>query len=157
MLQHEIPNSFLTSFFLSCADINQKISSPRSDRCACEKDTGSSVRFVATNVHVVEAGKKNPLNFNCADTETAIASISGPDGNEFCLNLYDVKYISNVDGIVILSEKFYYSEEGSVAETTPKLSRNLIYKQIGNSEKKYFEFYFDEKGEVVFVYKLKVD
>ena len=157
MMNFSVLTSLLSLIMLSCHNVDQKISSLTSDPCGCEKTIGYDSLFVAGNVRAEAEAEKISLSFNCVDIETAIASVSVPKGNEVCINLYEVKCTSKVARKINLSEKFSYSEEGSIAKLTADESRNLFFKQIADSDKNYFEFFLNEKKEVVFIYKLKVD
>lgn len=127
-----------------------------SKTCACDQRQEQDTVFFATDVLLQEVDGKMVISYHCADIATAIASVSGVNGEEQCENLYERQCVSARRDSLMLSDRFtYFSEEMKEMHLSGSGSQNLFFEALKNKATAYFEFTAGNK-ELRAITKIKI-
>ena len=124
--------------------------------CDCENIIKADSVFYATNV-IFEADKFTAI-FSCASIEVGIASVTDPDGNDICENMYFINCISNEKQMIKISNNFsYFSEYLPNMDLKKAEAQSLFFDESKSKAKNFFMFTLNKDKEVSSIYRLKVE
>lgn len=138
-------------FLSSCKKSHEETSD-----CICmAKDTTDSILTVTNPVFEIK-DHQGFIDYNCAEVEIAIASVTDSTGNEFCENLVDVKCVSNKTYSLKLASKLHYtSTEFKKINSTNEADKRFLIDELKENSKQIFELNIDKQREIVSIRKLE--
>ncbi|UQB68500.1 hypothetical protein [Epilithonimonas zeae] len=124
--------------------------------CICmTKDTTDSI-ITITNPAFEIKDNQGFINYNCAEVEIAIASVTDSTGSEFCENLTDVKCISNKTYSLKLASKLdYTSTKFKKINSTDESDKRFLMNELKANAKQIFELNIDKQREIVSIRKFE--
>jgi|GEM_PF-2481804 len=122
--------------------------------CAGNETTDSIINI--TNPEVNFKDHQGIINYNCAEVEIAIASVTDSAGNEFCENLVDVRCISNKTYKLKLANRLDYTSQKFVEiNTDSKSDKAFLISEFKKNAKQIYRFDLDKKRQVVSITKIE--
>jgi len=142
---------FVVIFLFGCKKAHEGISD-----CICvAKDTSDSIITITNPVFEIK-DNQGFINYNCAEIEIAIASVTDSTGNESCENLVDVKCISNKTYSLKLASKLNYSSSKfKEINSTDESDKRFLMNEIKAISKQIFELNIDKQREIVSIKKFE--
>lgn len=142
---------FIFILLFSCKKGQEGISD-----CMCVgKETSDSILTITNPIFEIK-DDHGSINYNCAEVEIAIASVTDSTGNEFCKNLVDVKCISNKTYNLKLANKLSYTSAKFVKINTDNGSDKLfLMNELKENAKQVFRLNIDNKREVISITKIE--
>lgn len=147
---------FILLLFACTENKSNRYNRATSKSCGCDSLEHSDAVFFASEVQLQELKDKKGISYSCADIATAVASISGLEGDEHCENIYELQCVSMTKNSLVLSDSFtYFSEEMAAMDLTGAGAQNLFFEALKSHPAAYFEFTVVNK-EIRAVTKIKM-
>ncbi|GGG55744.1 hypothetical protein GCM10007332_16770 [Epilithonimonas arachidiradicis] len=119
------------------------------------KDTTDSI-ITITNPAFEIKNNQGFINYNCAEVEIAIASITDSAGDEVCENLVDVKCISNKTYSLKLASKLNYSSSKfKEINSTDESDKRFLMNELKANAKQIFELNINKQREIISIRKFE--
>lgn len=142
---------FVLIILFSCKKASKGISD-----CICAANEVSDSLITITNPVFEIKENQGFINYNCAEIEIGIASVTDSAGNEVCENLVDVKCISNKTYSLKLSNKLNYSStKFKEINSTDESDKRFLMNELKANSKQIFELNIDKQREIVSIKKLE--
>lgn len=124
--------------------------------CSCvAKDASDSIITVINPVFEIK-DNQGFINYNCAEVEIAIASVTDSAGDESCENLVDIKCISNKTYSLKLASKLNYTSAiFKEINLTDESDKRFLMNELKANTKQIFELNIDKQREIVSIKNLK--
>ena len=124
--------------------------------CLCVAKEISDSVITITNPVFETKNNQEFINYNCAEIEVGIASVTDSAGNESCKNLVDIKCVSNQTYSLKLANKLNYtSAKFKEINMENESDKNFLINELKENTKQIFELNIDENREIVSIKKLK--
>lgn len=142
---------FVLIILFSCKKASEGISD-----CICVAKQASDSLITITNPVFEIKDNQGFINYNCAEVEIAIASVTDSAGDEVCENLVDFKCISNKTYSLKLANKLNYSSSKfKEINSTEESDKSFLMNELKANSKQIFELNIDKQREIVSIKKFE--
>jgi len=142
---------FIFILFFSCKKKHDGISD-----CICIAKEGADSMITITNPVFDFKDNQGIINYNCAEVEIAIASVTDSAGNESCKNLIDIKCISNQSYSLKLANKLNYtSAKFKEINSSDESAKHFLINEFKENSQQIFEVNINKNKEIVAIKNLR--